>query len=199
MTEETLHARLLKTAPERDEALAELRALIVKGLKTGLSGRAAADAAFIEDIAQVSVLRILKNLNSFEGRSKFSSWVLAIALRVAFSELRRREWKNVSLDELKERGEISDEETTTPALDGRDEEQAEMATFLREIIKTELTEKQRDVLLCELSGMPQEEIATQLGINRNAVYKLFHDARKALKRALEARGISQDTVSDLYA
>ena len=39
-----------------------------------------------------------------------------------------------------------------------------------------------------MKGLPQEEIARGLGINRNAVYKLGHDARKKLKRGLEASG-----------
>jgi RNA polymerase sigma-70 factor (ECF subfamily) len=36
--------------------------------------------------------------------------------------------------------------------------------------------------------MPQDEIANQLGSNRNAIYKLTHDARKRLKKCLEAAG-----------
>ncbi len=67
------------------------------------------------------------------------------------------------------------------------------------VIATELTDKQRDILLCELSGMPQEEIARQFNSSRNAIYKLFHDARKALKRALEAHGFGQAEIADLYA
>ncbi len=63
-----------------------------------------------------------------------------------------------------------------------------LARLIRSVIESDLTSRQRDVLFCELNGMPQEEIARQLGTNRNNVYKLFHDARKALKRALEARG-----------
>ena len=50
-----------------------------------------------------------------------------------------------------------------------------------EIIRSELTEKQRTALLAELKGMPQDEIAKHLGSNRNALYKLTHDARRRLK------------------
>ena len=55
-------------------------------------------------------------------------------------------------------------------------------------IEHDLTEKQRTALLAELKGMPQDEIARQLGSNRNAIYKLTHDARKKLRAALEAAG-----------
>ena len=40
--------------------------------------------------------------------------------------------------------------------------------------------------------MPQDEIARQLGSNRNALYKLTHDARKKLKERLEAAGFTAE-------
>jgi RNA polymerase sigma-70 factor (ECF subfamily) len=42
--------------------------------------------------------------------------------------------------------------------------------------------------------MPQGEIAAQMGLTRNALYKLTHDARQKLKRGLEAAGIGGDEV-----
>ena len=37
-------------------------------------------------------------------------------------------------------------------------------------------------------GMPLAEIGRRMGSNRNAIYKLTHDARKRLKQGLEAAG-----------
>ena len=62
------------------------------------------------------------------------------------------------------------------------------------IINTELTEKQRTALFAELGGLPQEEIGRRTGSNRNAIYKLTHDARKRLKQGLATAGY---TVADL--
>jgi RNA polymerase sigma-70 factor (ECF subfamily) len=39
-------------------------------------------------------------------------------------------------------------------------------------------------------GMPLEEAARRMQTNRNALYKLLHDARKKLKRRIEAEGLS---------
>ena len=50
----------------------------------------------------------------------------------------------------------------------------------------------------ELPGMPQGEIAAQMGLTRNALYKLTHDARKNLKRGLEAAGIGEDEVRETF-
>jgi len=183
--------RLNSESSEREAALAELRPILLRGLRAGLSGRAGSDEAFLEDIAQVTLIRINERLDAFEGRSKFTSWALAIALRLAFNELRRKEWKNVSLEELKNQQAALPEEADRAS--GADEEmdRRQLAQELREIIQSDLTSRQRDVLLCELKGMPQEEIARELGTNRNNVYKIFHDARKALKKALESRGFDR--------
>jgi len=65
---------------------------------------------------------------------------------------------------------------------------------MQALIESELTEKQRAALTAELKGMPQDEIARHLGSNRNAVYKLTHDARKRLKQALQAAGYVAEDV-----
>ena len=194
-----LFTRLLPACTARDAALAELRLLLIKGLHTGLSGRAGADAGFIEDVAQMSLVRILDHLHTFEGRSAFTSWALAIALRVAFIELRRKHWNNVSLDELKERS-PEREEAAEPSPDPQEQaSRNSLIKLMRRLMKKELTPLQHDVLLAELNGMPQDEIATQLGRSRNTIYKLGHDARRALKRAFEAAGYTAADVLGVFA
>jgi len=47
----------------------------------------------------------------------------------------------------------------------------------------ELTEKQRTALQAVvMRGVPLEVVAERMNTNRNALYKLLHDARKRLKR-----------------
>jgi len=192
-------ARLLPACIERDAALAELRVILIKGLHTALSGRAGADDGFIEDVAQMSLVRILDHLHSFEGRSAFLTWALAIALRVAFIELRRKHWNHVSLDELKERN-PDGEDATEPTPDPHEQAaRSSLIKLMHHLIQSELTPLQRDVIIAELNGMPQDEIATQLGRTRNTIYKLCHDARRALKRAFEAAGYSAADVLSVFA
>jgi RNA polymerase sigma-70 factor, ECF subfamily len=61
------------------------------------------------------------------------------------------------------------------------------------VISEQLTGKQWLALTAELNGMPQDEIARQLGSNRNAVYKLTHDARRKLRAGLEAAGFDAES------
>lgn len=177
---------------DQQAALVDLRSELLRGLRRALSNRASADEAFLEDAVQDSLLRILDRLQQFEGRSRFLTWATAIAIRIAMSELRRRRWRDVSLD-----GVIADTDFTADDPGPNAEwEQKAILDKLYDVIHNELTGKQRTALLAELKGMPQEEIARYMGSNRNAVYKLTHDARKRLKHGLEAAGYQ---ASDIHA
>jgi RNA polymerase sigma-70 factor (ECF subfamily) len=66
-----------------------------------------------------------------------------------------------------------------------------LLSTLRRIIATELTDKQRQALVAvRIHGMPLEEVARRMGTNRNALYKLLHDARQRLKKRMMAEGLS---------
>lgn len=180
-------------------ALEELRRLLLRGLTFGLRGTLDRNAVFdhVEDFAQDAMIRILQNLDSFRGESRFTTWAQKIALRVAFSELRRKRWENLSLDRLSSLPE-RDEATPlaipddAPAPDSRTSSRMAME-LVSQIIDTELTELQRTALhTLIMQEMPMEDVASRLGTNRNALYKLLHDARKKVRTELLARGLTPD-------
>lgn len=176
-----------------EAAVAELREVLRRGLGRALSGRAGADDGFLEDVTQEGVLKVLAGLTSFRGDCRFTTWAVTVAVRVAFTELRRARWRDVSLDQLVERAPAR--LPPAPPADGssQDAREAVLAEMHR-VLETGLTDRQRLALVAELRGMPQAEIAAQMGLTRNALYKLTHDARQSLKRGLEAAGIDGDEV-----
>jgi len=180
------------TGAADEAAVAELREVLRRGLRRALAGRAA-DDGFIEDMAQEGVLKVLGGLTTFRGDSRFTTWAITVAVRVAFTELRRARWKDVSLDRLVE--DAPARLPTAPSADAPSQaaRQAVLAEMHR-VLETGLTDRQRQALVAELRGMPQAEIAAQMGLTRNALYKLTHDARQKLKRGLEAAGVSGDEV-----
>ena len=184
--------------PERDEALADLRVFLVRGLRYALAGRSGVDEATLEDFAQDALLRILKGLNSFRGESRFTTWAQKIAVNVAFTELRRRHWQDVSLDDVGVREDTDFIPKTLADPSAGPEQQAlqrAMLSTLRRLIDTELTDKQRQALVAaRIHGMPLEEVARRMGTNRNALYKLLHDARQRLKKRMLAEGLSPQDV-----
>lgn len=189
--------RLAPGSPDRESALRELRRIMLKGVRAGLFRRPGTDDDFLEDVVQSAMIRVLDHLDRFEGRSAFTTWAIAIALRVAFTELRRKHWNNVSLDELREKGAFPGSDVSS----GSDSHEAaarhSLITLLHRLIRKELSPHQRDMILAELNGMPHDEIAAQMGLTRNAVYKLGHDARRALRRALEAAGYGIEEVRNV--
>lgn len=197
---ESLYVSLRRGGDQQDSALSELRLALARNLRKALSKYARADDSFLEDAVQDSLVRILDRLDQFEGRSQFTTWATTIAIRVAMSELRRHRWRDVSLDEVISDGISQAQWASKDALgpDGLTERSA-ILEKMHEIIETQLSEKQRTALMAEMKGLPQEEIARHLGSNRNAVYKLTHDARKKLKQGLEAAGYGADDVHAAFA
>lgn len=183
-------------------ALGDLRAIVLRGLPYALSKwLTPSDPEFeslSEEVAQDTLLRVLESLHTFEGRSKFTTWVHKIAVRIALTELRRKRWRDVSLDELTEnapgQGPLG---VLTAHVAGPEvvAEQSDMIAHLQRVISEELTEKQREALIAtRIHGMPMEEVARRMGTNRNALYKLLHDARLRLKTRLEEEGLSPEDV-----
>ncbi|MCH7609650.1 MAG: sigma-70 family RNA polymerase sigma factor [Chloroflexi bacterium] len=183
-------------------ALGDLRAIVLRGLPYALSKwLTPSDPEFeslSEEVAQDTLLRVLESLHTFEGRSKFTTWVHKIAVRIALTELRRKRWRDVSLDELTEnapgQGPLG---VLTAHVAGPEvvAEQSDMIAHLQRVISEKLTEKQREALIAtRIHGMPMEEVARRMGTNRNALYKLLHDARLRLKTGLEEGGLSPEDV-----
>ena len=76
---------------------------------------------------------------------------------------------------------------------------ADMLARVRRIIEEELTERQREALiLLGVKDMPMEDAARKLKTNRNALYKLLHDARIRLKNRLLMEDISPYEVLSLF-
>lgn len=200
-TNETWLDQLDEEAPERPAALADLRNILLGGLRASIGNRTRLDDSSLEDIAQESLLKILEKKDQFAGRSRFTTWASSIAVRTALSEARRRAWKDVSLEDLESGGGPGKPSPTTanendPSVEIESERRS-LFEALDRLIEEELTDRQRLALRAELDGMPLEEIARRIDSNRNAVYKLTHDARKRLKKALEEAGFGAAMVRSL--
>jgi RNA polymerase sigma-70 factor (ECF subfamily) len=184
--------------PGRDQALADLRVLLVRGLGYALAGRPGVDDSTLEDFAQDALLKILDGLDSFRGESRFTTWAQKIAVRVALTELRRHRWRDVSLDEITGSPDVDFIPDTLADPSAGPEQQAIQRVLLdtlRRIIATELTDRQRQALVAtRIHGMPLEEVARRMGTSRNALYKLVHDARQRLKKRMMAEGLSPQEV-----
>jgi RNA polymerase sigma factor (sigma-70 family) len=182
--------------PNPDEALADLYDLLVRGLRVSLGSYGGGVDANTGDFAQEALIKIIGSLDSFRGESRFTTWALKIAMNVALTELKRKRWRDVSLQELFARRKAANREPPDPQLGP--EQLALQNTVLQELrrmVDEELTDRQREAVVAVLlEGMPISEVARRMGTNQNALYKLLHDARRKLKRQMEAAGLSPQEV-----
>ncbi|MDD2921444.1 MAG: RNA polymerase sigma factor [Anaerolineales bacterium] len=203
-TNEIWLADLRSSGAAHEAAIHDLREIIQKGLPYALTRWLPSNnplfQPLVEEVTQETLLRVLDQIDSFEGRSLFTTWVHKIAIRIALTELRRKRWRDSSLDELSENedappppGLLADSHASPET----SAERADMLARVRRILEEELTPKQREALiLLGLQDMPMDAAAKRMKTNRNALYKLLHDARLRLKRRLAMEGLTpQDLLS----
>jgi RNA polymerase sigma-70 factor (ECF subfamily) len=181
-------------------ALTDLRAYLLRAARFALQRSGAGMAAahltqLAEDCAQEAVVAVITHLGDFRGESRFTTWAYVFAINRALMAARRERWQNVSLDALLESslepewGEAAHDNPQHRVM------QEEMVATLRKAIDECLTDRQRDaVRAIVLQSVPLDEVVRRWQSNRNAVYKLLHDARRKLREYLEARGFSASDV-----
>jgi RNA polymerase sigma-70 factor, ECF subfamily len=182
----------------RDEALAELHALLLRAARFELGRRrgqlAHVPARDVDDLATQAaddaLMAILGKLDSFRGTSRFTTWAYKFALLEAGVKARRRAWHG---------REIAIDEQTWPQLPARGRsaqqclEDGEVLRALRDAVRSSLTPHQREVFCAlALNGIPIDVLAERLNSSRGALYKTLHDARRKLRIALETAGYGPD-------
>jgi RNA polymerase sigma-70 factor (ECF subfamily) len=209
--QEWLHDLNASGIPQ-EAAIADLRGILLRaalyffsrnlGDFSGLSRDEILQRA--EDCAQDALIAVMQHLSDFRGDSKFSTWAYKFAINIALMAARHERWKGVSLDALSDSEEDAfSERTMLDKSDGVAPEQAalqsEILEIIHDVIKHDLTDKQRRVLnLMVFNEAPMDEVVRYLGTNRNAVYKLLHDARSKIKTSLLAHGFEVDETLALF-
>lgn len=190
----------LLNIPQDEKAIADLRAMLIRGLKPALNKYVDRELdSFVEDVAQDALLKILDNVHMFKGESRFHAWALKIAVREGLSELRRKKWNDISINDLagsKNEGsqEITDHRFASddPAPD-RVTHEGMMLDMVLTMIDEELSDKQKMAITSlMIHNMPISVVAEKMGLKRNALYKLVHDARLNLKNKMHEKGINTD-------
>jgi RNA polymerase sigma-70 factor (ECF subfamily) len=186
----------------QEAAIADLRDLLLRAVlfffarNRGDFDRLARDQIQqrAEDCAQEALIAVMNHLPDFRGDSRFSTWAYKFAVNIALMAARRERWKDVSLDQLSDsENEMLSEWMMRDKSPGVAPDQAamqgEVGEIIREVIERDLTDKQRDVLIMMVfHELPMDEVVRRLDTNRNAIYKMLHDARRKLKTGLQARG-----------
>jgi RNA polymerase sigma-70 factor (ECF subfamily) len=195
-------AALRGTPARREEAVAALHALLLRGARHELGRRRHTlthlASGELEDLAvqatDDALVAILAKLDSFRGHSRFTTWAYKFVLLEAGVRARRRAWhgREVPLGDdwpaARDPG-PSAQHTV---------ESSELLGAIRDAIRTALTPHQREVLCAlALNGVPIDVLAERLGTTRGALYKTLHDARRKLRGTLAEAGFAVEATTDV--
>jgi RNA polymerase sigma-70 factor (ECF subfamily) len=180
--------RLSAPAPERERAIAELHALLVRAARHELRRRDLA-AAELDDLAvqaaDDALVAVLAKLHTFRGASRFTTWAYKFALLEAGVKARRRAWHGREIP-------LADDAWPAFADPGpgahESAETAELLRAIRDAVHRELTDHQREVFVAlALHEVPIDVLAERRGTTRGEV-RHEGSAARAPARACGARG-----------
>ena len=134
------------------------------------------DVALADDLSQETFLRAYKNLRSFRGEARFSTWLYRIAYNT-FRENARKRKELVGINEEQWQAE-QDPQTVDPAL---------RHDLMHALNLLPLHERSA-VLLCCQNGLSHDEAARVLDIPLGTVKTNVLRGREKLKRTLAAWG-----------
>ena len=134
------------------------------------------DVSLADDLAQETFLRAYKNLRSFRGEARFSTWLYRIAYNCFREEARKRK-ELVGIDEAQLEAE-HDPQTVDPAL------RHDLGRALQLLPIHERTA----IVLCCQNGLSHDEAARVLEIPLGTVKTNVLRGREKLKKLLSAWG-----------
>ncbi|MCW9034491.1 MAG: RNA polymerase sigma factor [Rhodospirillales bacterium] len=134
-----------------------------------------------EDLTQDTLLETHRKLANFQGNSKFSTWVLGIALNIARNYRRRTpqyRYPHVGDDEIPETPDMKSDPY-------RETENKAFAQSLQEAINTLPEDVREALVMVSLEGMGYQEAAEVVGIPTGTMKTRVFRARKMLREHLK--------------
>jgi RNA polymerase sigma-70 factor (ECF subfamily) len=194
---------VVKTSPPSDEGLVEgllrgesaaVEALVDRygAWIHRVAGRLLNDPRDAEEVTQDVLMTVVRKIGTFKREAAFSSWLYRIAANAAYERLRsRRSRAEVSLEPLLP---VFDEEGrhVHPVVDwsARLEDPAvtgEVKAALERAVSRLPQEYRLVVILRDVEGLTNDEVAEALGLSVAAVKSRLHRARLFLRKELADR------------
>ncbi|MFC1614268.1 sigma-70 family RNA polymerase sigma factor [Gemmatimonadota bacterium] len=161
-----------------------------------------------EDLAQEVFVKVSRALPNFRGESQVSTWVFRIATNAARDKLRSSSYRrnlteSLPIDSVAEAELEAIDSSTAAAESGSSAAgsliKKEMNECIRDYIEKLTPDYKSVVLLSELEGMKNREIADVLGISLATVKIRLHRARQQLKKELDSNCIFYRDERDVLA
>jgi len=148
------------------------------------------EPADTEEIIQDVFWTVYRKAKSFQGNSQFSTWLYRLTVNAALGKIRRRKNnKEVDYEEYLPKFQTDGHHSVRPVVDWSDNLDEQYSKHeLQEVLGKALNElKTLDksvVVLSDLEGLSDKEIAVSLGLSVSAVKTRLHRARLFLRGKL---------------
>ena len=181
-------------APEREQLVADLHALLLRFARAELHRRGATrqiGGPELDDVAHEcaadALLAITAKLSQFRGASRFTTWAYRFVALEVSSKLGRHAWRHLPPASAELDWEaLPDRSLATPA---EESEGRDMLERVRRAVAEDLSDRQRHVFVAVvLNATPMDAVAADLNTSRGAVHKSLHDARRKLRAVITDSG-----------
>ena len=167
------------------EAIAELVRSYQRPLEAFLF-RLCGQSDLAEDLSQEAFVRVIRSLDRFDERFRFSTWLFTIGKRLLVNA--QQKMRPTSDSEMVE---YRADDARTPLLAVENAERDQRICKLVEIAIDSLVSPQREiVLLFHQQGWPVQRIAAELGMPEGTVKSHLFRARRRMLFAIEQSGVS---------
>jgi RNA polymerase sigma-70 factor, ECF subfamily len=136
------------------------------------------DDAVADDLTQETMLRAIRSIDSFAGRSQFATWLYRIAMNTTHSFLKRQSRSPVVFQ-----AELS-EPPNSPATPDRTMIAVEQLARTEAAIADLSPKLRAAIVLTAIQGLSPSEAAEIEGCGDSTMYWRIHEARKQLKQSL---------------
>jgi RNA polymerase sigma factor (sigma-70 family) len=131
-----------------------------------------------QDLLQEVFIKVWEHWDSFQGKAQRSTWLYRIAVNTCLQQLRNNnKFKVTSLENLKK--DVVEEELV---------QKEEMYVQLYACMN-KLNKENQTILLLELEGLPQLEIAAIIGIKHNALRTRLNRIKSQLTKCVNNENI----------
>ena len=138
-------------------------------------GYAGGDEAQAKDLAQEIFIKVWQNLQSFRKESSMSTWIYRITVNTCLISLRKKKTIDVSnhLNYIESQNDSSNNEDKEIKLN-------QLYSCINKLNKDN-----KSIILLELEGLPQKEIAEIMGLSHEAIRVRVHRIKNELTKCVK--------------
>jgi len=132
------------------------------------------DEAMAKDLAQEAFIKVWENLPSFRQEAGIGTWIYRITVNTCLLQLRKKKY-------------TQDIETIERISDREEENHPSKESQLRQMYACihKLSKESKGIIVLELEGLPQKEIAEIMGLSHEAIRVRIYRIKKSLTKCVQ--------------